>query len=74
MIDLHRDYVAKVEQCDKEIARDLEEMEDVDEDTQDQMYLRRLDAGAFTLQKVDVLVLEIYSDAEVEVCNFWRLF
>jgi beta-catenin-like protein 1 len=33
--------------------------EDLDEDMEDEFYIRRLDAGLFTLQLVDYIMLEI---------------
>eukprot|EP00039_Didymoeca_costata_P001320 m.51552 g.51552 ORF g.51552 m.51552 type:complete len:557 (-) comp10739_c0_seq2:92-1762(-) len=56
LVELHLAYIKKVEICDKEIAKEKEEMvargEELDEIVENSFYLRRLDAGLSVLQHV----------------------
>eukprot|EP00745_Piridium_sociabile_P008467 TRINITY_DN157232_c0_g1_i1.p1 TRINITY_DN157232_c0_g1~~TRINITY_DN157232_c0_g1_i1.p1 ORF type:complete len:257 (-),score=57.73 TRINITY_DN157232_c0_g1_i1:120-890(-) len=63
LMELHFKYLDKVRQCDdsleKEKLRLKHRGEDVDDDMEDEFYLRRLDSGLFTLQLIDYIMLEI---------------
>ncbi|OWA52592.1 Beta-catenin-like protein 1 [Hypsibius exemplaris] len=68
--ELHFQYTEKVAEEDRLIALEKESVDDEsDEDRQDEFDLRRLEKGGFTLQKIDAVILEVYSDADVEVRN-----
>jgi beta-catenin-like protein 1 len=62
LMELHFKYLEKVQLLDQSIERDKAEMrengEEVDADFEDQVYIRRLDGGLFTLQLVDYVMLE----------------
>merc|ERR1711951_175353 len=64
-MELHFKYYKKIQDCDARIEREKEELqfegEDIDEAMEDEFYLRRLDAGLFTLQMVDCTMLEACS-------------
>ncbi|XP_073985172.1 beta-catenin-like protein 1 isoform X2 [Rhodnius prolixus] len=55
LLELHFKYMEKVDSIDAELERKNEEKE-MDED---EIYLKRLDGGLFTLQLVDYIMLEI---------------
>ncbi|XP_052822052.1 beta-catenin-like protein 1 isoform X1 [Octopus bimaculoides] len=63
LLELHFKYLEKVhrvdDQIEKEKHRIMEMNEELDEDHEDQFYLRRLEAGLFTLQLIDCIMLEI---------------
>ncbi|CAH1780152.1 unnamed protein product [Owenia fusiformis] len=63
LVELHFKYLDKVKLVDKSIEKEKQEMAkyggDVDEELEDEFYLRRLDAGLFTLQLIDYIILEI---------------
>ncbi|XP_031552386.1 beta-catenin-like protein 1 isoform X2 [Actinia tenebrosa] len=62
LMELHFKYYKKVHDCDEKIEREkeklVEEGEEIDEETEDMFYLKRLDAGLFTLQLIDCVMLE----------------
>ncbi|BFZ19183.1 hypothetical protein BsWGS_22222 [Bradybaena similaris] len=62
LLELHFKYLDKVRHCDDQIEREKMRLkhsgEDLDEDMEDEFYLRRLDAGLFTLQLIDYIMLE----------------
>ena len=62
-MELHFKYLDKVRVIDTEIEREKHRLkmrgEEMDEDMEDEFYIRRLDAGLFTLQLVDYVMLEI---------------
>ncbi|GFN91352.1 beta-catenin-like protein 1 [Plakobranchus ocellatus] len=62
LLELHFKYLDKVRQCDDQIEREKMRLkhsgEDLDEDMEDEFYLKRLDAGLFTLQLIDYIMLE----------------
>lgn len=62
LMELHFKYFKKVQDCDNRIEQEkemlLKEEEEVDEDAEEEFYLRRLDSGLFTLQLVDYIMLE----------------
>ncbi|CAG8478240.1 13480_t:CDS:10, partial [Acaulospora colombiana] len=57
LLEMRESYESRVAVVDKEIEKEKEELED-DDDEQDleEFYLRRLDAGLFTLQMIDLTV------------------
>ncbi|XP_060597583.1 beta-catenin-like protein 1 [Ruditapes philippinarum] len=63
LLELHFKYLDKVRHVDNQIEREKSRLkylgQDVDEDLEDSFYLRRLDAGLFTLQLIDYIMLEI---------------
>ncbi|KAK8770240.1 beta-catenin-like protein 1 [Amblyomma americanum] len=65
LMELHFKYLEKVHAIDNVIEREKENPKLQDEDDQmdqeDKFYLRRLDAGLFTLQLVDYIMLDICS-------------
>ncbi|XP_041376012.1 beta-catenin-like protein 1 [Gigantopelta aegis] len=63
LLELHFKYLDKVRQCDDEIEKDKNRMrqsgQTIDEEMEDEFYLKRLDLGLFTLQLIDYVMLEI---------------
>ncbi|XP_056011706.1 beta-catenin-like protein 1 [Ostrea edulis] len=63
LLELHFKYLDKVRLIDTDIEREKHRLkmrgEDMDEEMEDEFYIRRLDAGLFTLQLVDYVMLEI---------------
>lgn len=54
-MELHFQYYERVQAANKNLERDDEE------EDEDEIYLRRLDAGLFTLQLIDYIIVEIAS-------------
>jgi hypothetical protein len=52
-MELHFQYFERVQAANNKIERD--------EEDEDEIYLRRLDAGLFTLQLIDYIIIEIAS-------------
>ncbi|XP_033754233.1 beta-catenin-like protein 1 [Pecten maximus] len=63
LLELHFKYLDKARACDEQIEMEKQRLkstgEDIDEDLEDEFYLRRLEAGLFTLQLVDYIMLEV---------------
>lgn len=59
LIELHLFYLGRAQAVDKEIAEEKLQLEEIDEDKEDEFYLRRLDAGLFTLQRLNYIILSI---------------
>merc|ERR1719378_225504 len=60
LMELHDKYVAKVEAADNEIDDEIRTLEGTEaEPGEDEIYMKRLDAGLFTLQLVDFIILDI---------------
>ncbi|KAK3606705.1 hypothetical protein CHS0354_013548 [Potamilus streckersoni] len=63
LLELHFKYLDKVRSVDEQIEREKNRLkqrgEDLDEDMEDEFYIQRLDAGLFTLQLLDYVMLEI---------------
>merc|ERR1712098_996515 len=57
LMELHDKYLAKVEAADNEIDDEIRTLEG----SEDEIYMKRLDAGLFTLQLVDFIILDISS-------------
>ncbi len=53
-MELHFQYFERIQSANKNIEHD-------EEDDEDEIYLRRLDAGLFTLQLIDYIIIEIAS-------------
>uniref|UniRef100_A0A336LIX7 Beta-catenin-like protein 1 n=1 Tax=Culicoides sonorensis TaxID=179676 RepID=A0A336LIX7_CULSO len=60
LLELHMKYLEKVENIDKEI----DELGDEDEENDEEIYLKRLSGGLFTLQIIDYIILEISATSE----------
>ncbi|XP_065887853.1 beta-catenin-like protein 1 [Dysidea avara] len=62
LIELHFKYLQRVREADDAFRRDNPMLEDDDiiDDVEDEKYLRRLDAGLYTLQLVDYIVMELH--------------
>ncbi|XP_014244057.1 beta-catenin-like protein 1 isoform X2 [Cimex lectularius] len=58
LLELHFKYMEKVDAIDNEIEQLAAKEEDLNED---EMYLKRLEGGLFTLQLIDYIMLEICS-------------
>merc|ERR1719225_1960186 len=64
LMEVHDKYLAKVEESDKAIDREVRMMaKDPEQEplTDEEIYLKRLDGGLFCLQQVDYIILEICS-------------
>ncbi|XP_071784822.1 beta-catenin-like protein 1 [Asterias amurensis] len=63
LMELHFNYLNRVQVCDDRIERERQrrarEGDIIDDDQEDEYYLRRLDAGLFTLQLVDYIILDL---------------
>lgn len=62
LIEIHFKYLQQVREADDAFRRDNPTFEDDDiiDDTEDEKYLRRLDAGLYTLQLVDYIMMELH--------------
>jgi len=61
-MELHDKYLAKVEAADNEIDDEIRTLEGTEAELgEDEIYMKRLDAGLFTLQLVDFIILDISS-------------
>ncbi|KAL5021691.1 hypothetical protein ScPMuIL_000846 [Solemya velum] len=71
LLELHFKYLDKVRACDDQIEREKTRLkqrgEDVDDELEEEFYLRRLDVGLFTLQLLDYVMLEICSSVAQSV-------
>ncbi|CAG8835709.1 35938_t:CDS:2, partial [Racocetra persica] len=58
LLEMRENYEFKVSTVDKEIEEEKEALEDdeIDVETLDEIYLRRLSAGLFTLQLIDLTI------------------
>ncbi|XP_070575194.1 beta-catenin-like protein 1 [Ptychodera flava] len=63
LMELHFKYLDKVQACDTQIEKEKQKIRrsggEIDDDMDDEFYLRRLDVGLFTLQLVDYVMIEI---------------
>ncbi|KAJ3093204.1 hypothetical protein HK102_000005 [Quaeritorhiza haematococci] len=70
LLEMHDQYKNKVSIVDRQIERERQENDEEDEDDEDQeekemnFYLRRLDAGLFTLQLTDLVVAFVCTSEE----------
>ncbi|XP_055343721.1 beta-catenin-like protein 1 [Paramacrobiotus metropolitanus] len=71
LMELHFQYSDKVAQEEANIAREKRALREtgaeVDDDTEVEFDLRRLENGLFTLQRIDIGIVEVYDDAAAEV-------
>nr|XP_032830646.1 beta-catenin-like protein 1 [Petromyzon marinus] len=71
LMELHFKYLETVSAADKKIEGEKHEMvrrgEIIDDEAQDDFYLRRLDAGLFVLQLVDYVMLEISTSGVAQI-------
>ncbi|PRP73525.1 beta-catenin-like protein 1-like isoform 2 [Planoprotostelium fungivorum] len=56
LLELHEKYTEKLSKAEEELRAEMEE-EEVDEE---ELYLKRLDAGLFTLQMIDTVIAYIF--------------
>jgi len=62
LMEIHDKYLGKVQEADIEIEDEVKTLEGTDAElTDEEIYLKRLDNGLFTLQLVDYIILEICS-------------
>lgn len=54
LIKLRRDFAARMRLIDEQLAKEKQQRDD--EDLEDERFLRRLDAGLFTLQTIDIVL------------------
>ncbi|XP_072024265.1 beta-catenin-like protein 1 [Amphiura filiformis] len=63
LMELHFTYLNRVHQCDDRIDREKQRRvragDIIDDDEEDEYYLQRLDAGLFSLQLIDYIILEL---------------
>merc|ERR1719225_1564114 len=68
LMELHDKYLAKVEAADNELDREVRMMEGTEAElSEEEIYMKRLEAGLFTLQLVDYIMLEICACAASSV-------
>merc|ERR1719471_1000311 len=64
LMELHDKYLAKVEASDAELDDEIKTLEGTEAElSEEEIYLKRLEGGLFTLQLVDYIILEISSCA-----------
>jgi len=61
LMELHFKYLESVNKADNEIEKERRSLDASDNDQDEEFYLKRLDAGLFTLQLVDYILIEISS-------------
>jgi beta-catenin-like protein 1 len=59
-MELHFQYMERVQAADRSVNADDNNAND-DDDDDDEVYLRKLDGGLFTLQLIDYIIVEIAS-------------
>ncbi|XP_068725053.1 beta-catenin-like protein 1 [Montipora capricornis] len=71
LMELHLKYHNKIQECDAKIEREKRELqregEEVDETVEDEFYVRRLDAGLFSLQLIDCIIMEVCSSGVASI-------
>ncbi|KAJ8041931.1 Beta-catenin-like protein 1 [Holothuria leucospilota] len=69
LIELHFKYMDRVQVVDNRIEKEkqlrLKEGDIIDDNQEDEYFMRRLDAGLFTLQLVDFIILELCCNSGV---------
>jgi len=64
LMELHANYLTKVKETDANIEKEVRKTRGTeDELMDDEIYLKRLDGGLFTLQLIDFIILEACSSA-----------
>jgi len=62
LMEVHEKYLSKVQEADLDIEDEVKTLEGTEAELSDEeIYLKRLDSGLFTLQLVDYIILEICS-------------
>lgn len=65
LMELHFKYHSKIQECDTKIEKEKQSLQDegeeIDEAMEDEFYMRRLDAGLFSLQLIDCIIMEVCS-------------
>ncbi|XP_073233267.1 beta-catenin-like protein 1 [Porites lutea] len=65
LMELHFKYHSKIQECDTKIEKEKQSLQDEGEETdeamEDEFYMRRLDAGLFSLQLIDCIIMEVCS-------------
>jgi len=60
LMELHLKYLRKVQETDEDIEKEARKLEGTEEElTDEEIYLKRLENGLFTLQLIDYIILEI---------------
>merc|ERR1711884_951580 len=68
LMELHDKYLAKVEAADTELEDEIRTLEGTEAElSEEEVYMKRLEAGLFTLQLVDFIILEISASAASSV-------
>ena len=68
LMELHFKYLRRVRNVEEQIRREKRMAVSVDtDDTDEDQFIRRLDAGLFTLQQVDYIIAELCTTADVGV-------
>jgi len=68
LMELHDKYLAKVETADAELEDEIKTLEGTEAELgEEEIYMKRLDGGLFTLQLVDYIMLEISAGAASSV-------
>ena len=68
LMELHDKYLAKVEAADAELEDEIRTLEGTEAElSEEEVYMKRLEAGLFTLQLVDFIILEISASAASSV-------
>ena len=60
LMEIHDKYLAKVQEADAEIDDEVKTLEGTEAElSEEDIYMKRLDGGLFTLQLVDYIILEV---------------
>ena len=70
LMELHFKYLRRMRNVEEQLRREKRMAVSVEtDDTDEDLFLRRLDAGLFTLQQVDYIIAELCTSSEVGVVN-----
>ena len=65
LMAVHFKYHSKIQGCDTKIEKEKQSLQDegeeIGEEMEDEFYMRRLDAGLFSLQLIDCIIMEVCS-------------
>ena len=67
LLELHFNYQDRLKAADQRLARDplqRQLMREQPEAAEEELFLRRLEAGLFTLQQVDSLIVQVFAEAD----------
>ena len=64
LAELRKEYFGRVGKIDAEIATERQRLKEVDEEVEDEWLSRRLDAGLFSLQSLDVILSWLVAEDE----------